>query len=93
MTKQTGPRRKPKAAKDPNAPTKGQARLLAKVRMNGGALCFERGERGGGNFFLPGGERVSHIVARNCIRRGFLVANQDVLFGGIESQSYREAGR
>lgn len=71
----------------PKKPTKSQSALLDRVRA-AGALCAQKVE-GEPEFFLPGGKVVNAVAARNCIARGWLVPNQDGLFG--DPQTYRAA--
>jgi hypothetical protein len=67
-------------------PTKLQAELLEKIRK-AGALCTQKVEP---YFYLPGGDAVDCDRARTCIRNGWLVPNEDGLFGS-DPQTYRAA--
>ncbi len=70
-------------------PTKRQAAFLESVKK-GGVLCCEKTPLGNNRYFLPDGSDVPSMRAENCIKRGWLLPNQDGMFG-LEPQTYRAA--
>jgi hypothetical protein len=72
----------------PKAPTKRELSLLQRIR-EAGSLA-QRNDVQIGRFFLPTtGRTVDPELVSRCLRKGFLVANGDGLFG--DSQTYRVA--
>lgn len=70
-------------------PTTAQRNLMNRIRRAGGKVMTSHLDRQ--EFHLANGERLNPFVARNCVRRGYLVASGDGLPGLGVTQTFHVA--